>query len=380
MKVEFLFLILLSLSFQRKSNLLNQKIENIKECKELVYLPTEENVKIIGRYYQNNDETWIIQSGSALEFYITGISAEITLVGDSTIYSDITLRPRFAVYINDNLQIDSLMNDLETNIILFQTEKDTKNKIKVMLLSENKYGGIGIKKITVNTCTDSKIIEPTEKRDLSIEFVGDSITCAYGVEGKDEYEHFKTSTENFSKSYAYIAANILNLDYSVVSFSGYGVASGYSDGGKNADELVPLYYKKIGRHDNYPGEWNFNKYQNDIIFLMVGHNDYNYIMVDPDKRGEEFIQEYIKFLDLVKECNPNSLIICTIGNINKKNIYRLVEKAVERYGDERVVNFEVPYYERDKYGSDYHPSEASQEKIGKSVAENIKEIINKYFK
>ena len=214
MKVEFLFLILLSLSFQRKSNLLNQKIENIKECKELVYLPTEENVKIIGRYYQNNDETWIIQSGSALEFYITGISAEITLVGDSTIYSDITLRPRFAVYINDNLQIDSLMNDLETNIILFQTEKDTKNKIKVMLLSENKYGGIGIKKITVNTCIDSKVIEPTEKRDLSIEFIGDSLTCAYGVEGKDEYEHFKTSTENFSKSYAYIAANILNLDYS----------------------------------------------------------------------------------------------------------------------------------------------------------------------
>ena len=225
MKVEFLFLILLSLSFQRKSNLLNQKIENIKECKELNFLPTEENVKIIGRYYQNNDETWIVQSGSALEFYITGKTAEITLVGDSTIYSDITLRPRFAIYINDKLHIDSLMNDLEINIILFQSEEDTKYKIKVMLLSENKLGGIGIKKITINACTDSKVIEPTEKRDLSIEFIGDSLTCAYGVEGKDEYEHFKTSTENFSKSYAYIAANILNLDYSAVAFSGYGVAS-----------------------------------------------------------------------------------------------------------------------------------------------------------
>ena len=60
-------------------------------------------------------------------------------------------------------------------------------------------------------------------------------------------------------------------------------------------------------------------------------------MADPEKRGDEFIQEYIKLIDLVKECNPDSLIICTIGNIKKKNIYKLVEKAVKMYGDKKVV-------------------------------------------
>ena len=99
-----------------------------------------------------------------------------------------------------------------------------------MLLSENRYGGIGIKNIKVNSCNNLKIIEPTNKKDLSIEFIGDSMTCAYGVEGKDENEHFKTSTENFSKSYAYLASQILNVDYSSVSYSGYGIASGYSEG------------------------------------------------------------------------------------------------------------------------------------------------------
>ena len=42
------------------------------------------------------------------------------------------------------------------------------------------------------------------KKKLSIEIIGDSITAAYGVEGLNQYENFKTTTENFSKYYAYL--------------------------------------------------------------------------------------------------------------------------------------------------------------------------------
>ena len=374
----FLLILLFTLSFQRKNNFF-QKLENTDDCKEKSFLPNEENVKIIGRFYQKNDVTWIVHSGSSLEFYITGISAEINLVGDSNIYSNIELRPRFGIYINDELLFDLLMSELDINLELFKNEEEKKTKVKIMLLSENKYGGIGIKNINVYTCNKRNIIEPVAKKNLSIEFIGDSMTCAYGVEGKDENEHFKTSTENFSKSYAYLASKILNVDYSAVSYSGYGVASGYSEGEKNSEDLVSLYYKKIGKHKNYPGEWDFEKYKNDIIFINLGANDYNYYLADPEKRGDEFIQEYIKLLDLVKECNPDSLIICTIGNIKKKNIYRLVEKAIKMYGDEKVLNFEVPEYEVDKYGSDWHPSIASQEKIAKIVADNLSKFIKKYY-
>jgi lysophospholipase L1-like esterase len=274
------------------------------------------------------------------------------------------------------------MNHLELglNLELYRREKENTIKITIMLLSENKYGGIGIKNINVYNCNNNqKAIRPETKKKLSIEFIGDSMTCAYGVEGKDENEHFKTSTENYSKSYAYLAAKLLDVDYSTVSYSGYGIASGYSLGEKNAEDLVSHYYKKIGRHENYPGEWNFKKYKNDIIFINLGANDYNYYLADPEKRGDEFIQEYIKFLNLVKECNPDSLIICTLGNINKREINALVEKAVQLYGDEKVVYFKVPDYKIEGYGSDWHPSVSSQEKISKFVADNINEIIKKYY-
>ena len=378
MKIVYFLLILFTLSFQRKSNFF-KKLEDTDDCKEKIFFTKWRKCENYWPFYQNKNITWIVHSGSSLEFYITGNSAEISLVGDSNIYSDINLRPRFGIYINDKLLLDSLMNDLELNVKLFENEEEKKIKVKIMLLSENRYGGIGIKSINVNTCNNSKIIEPVEKKNLSIEFIGDSMTCAYGVEGKDENEHFKTSTENFSKSYAYLASQIINVDYSVVSYSGYGVASGYSEGDKNSEDLVSLYYKTIGKHKNYPGEWDFEKYKNDIIFINLGANDYNYYLADPDKRGDEFIQEYIKLLGLVKECNPDSLIVCTIGNIKKKNIYKLVEIAVKMYGDEKVVNFEVPEYEVDKYGSDWHPSISSQEKIAKSVAENLSKFIKKYY-
>jgi hypothetical protein len=56
------------------------------------------------------------------------------------------------------------MNDLELNIDLFKNEEEKKTKVKIMLLSENRYGGIGIKSINVNTSNNSKIIEPVIKR------------------------------------------------------------------------------------------------------------------------------------------------------------------------------------------------------------------------
>ena len=101
-------------------------------------------------------------------------------------------------------------------------------------------------------------------------------------------------------------------------------------------------------------------------------------MADPEKRGDEFIQEYINFLNMIKECNPDSLIICTVGNICKNEIYKLIEKAVKLFGDEKVINFEIPpQYAEDGYGSDWHPSVVSQERFSKIIAEKLKEFIKK---
>jgi len=109
-------------------------------------------------------------------------------------------------------------------------------------LSEANNGPVGVSTITVGS--DSVLpIAPTSKKPLHIEFVGDSITCAYGVEGKDQYEDFKTTTENFLKSYAYLTAQKLDADYSTACYSGYGVVSSYSsDGVRRTDGIMSEHY------------------------------------------------------------------------------------------------------------------------------------------
>ena len=78
---------------------------------------------------------------------------------------------------------------------------------------------LGIKNIIVNSCSE-KIIKPTEYKDLRIEYLGDSITCAFGIESASESEPFKTTTQNFELTYAFLSAQELNADYSCVCYSG----------------------------------------------------------------------------------------------------------------------------------------------------------------
>ena len=65
-----------------------------------------------------------------------------------------------------------LLNELELIIELFKKEKQT--KIKIMVLSLPNNGGIGIKTININSCYEIPI-KPTDKKNINIEFIGDSI-------------------------------------------------------------------------------------------------------------------------------------------------------------------------------------------------------------
>ena len=360
-KINFPLLIVFLLILNNCSSKTSPKIFLADECEDQTFTPTKENVKLIGRYYQNEGVHWIVQSGSAIEFYATGNSAEVLLVGGGSIYNDPNYRSRFAVYVDDEILLDSTMSELELPVELFKGSSEKTLKVKVMLLSEANNGGIGIKSININSCSSTPI-KPTEKKKLSIEFIGDSITCAYGVEGANQYENFKTTTENFSKSYAYLTAKKLDADYSAVSYSGHGIVSGYSTGEKNAEALVPEIYTKISKNGEYPGEWDFENNKNDVVVINLGTNDINYVSASPENRNDEFLQEYANFLTLVREKNPESYIICTVGIMGGGDeIYPLIVKAVELVGDPKITSYKSQTQNmNDGLGSDWHPSLITQ--------------------
>lgn len=338
---------------------------------------SEENVKYTGRnIYDENNIAWLVQSGSAVEFTVTGKSAEITINGDDFIKSDEKYRPRYAVIVDDKVILDAILSVKERTVELFSGDESRTAVVKVIHLSEANNGAVGVSRIKVNSDMPVPVV-PLQKKSLQIEFVGDSITCAYGVEGKDQYENFKTSTENFMKSYAYLTAKQLDADYSAVCYSGHGIISGYSQNGdRETDSLVPDYYDYVGKLGNYKVAWDFDKHKTDVVVVNLGTNDNTYVSKDMDTRGDEFAEEYVKFLNQIHKNNPDAYIICTLGTMGCTEEFPYIEKAVETFrkesGYNRIMCYQsATHTQADGMGADWHPSEKTQQNSAYVLADKI---------
>ncbi len=338
---------------------------------------TESNTKYIGRNIYDDDKiTWLVHSGSAVEFTVNAKSAEITINGDGHTESDEKYRPRYAVIVDDEIILDELLSVKEKTITLFEGTAPRNATVKVIHLSEANNGAVGVSSIKVNS--DAPIpVAPTAKKELAIEFIGDSITCAYGVEGESQYEGFMTSTENFMKSYAYLTAKQLDADYSAVCYSGHGIVSGYSSSGDAmTDSLVPDYYDYVGKLEHYQTPWDFSSHKYDVIVINLGTNDNTYCSKDYETRGMEYAEKYAEFLGKVHELNPDAYIICTVGTMGCTEMYPYIEIAVDSFkeasGYDRIMSYQsATHTQSDGYGSDWHPSPVTQQNSAYVLADKI---------
>lgn len=345
-------------------------------------IPTEDTVRTIGRAKVYKDTLWMALSGTGAEFIVTGKKVSITMKADSTVAGGAENQARIAVYLDGKRMADTLLSKSETTIPVFESTTEETHTIRVIKLSESAMSTCGISAITVDGT-----IRPAEAKSRLIEFVGDSITCGYGVEDEDPDHHFATGTEDVTKAYAYKTAEALDADYSMVSFSGYGIVSGYTgDGVKSAGQLVPLYYEKLGfSYGTYLGNgspqknsWDFTKRQPDLVVINLGTNDSSYVK-DNQERKEEYIAGYIEFLKTVRRCNPEAKILCTLG-IMGTELCPSVEEAVDRYKqttkDTNISSMRfVAQLPEDGLAADWHPTEKTHTKAAAKLADEIQRIM-----
>ncbi len=337
------------------------------------------NVRLIGRVMPLEDTVWMALSGTGIEFSVTGTFTKVTLAADDT-WSDVPEnRARVAVYADGVRVADVMLDAPEITVTAFETDVEETHVVQVIKLSESAMSTCGISVIA----TDGEIT-PTENKSHLIEFIGDSITCGYGVDDEDRDHHFATGTEDVTKAYAYKTAEALSVDYSMVSFSGYGIISGYSgDGEKVANQLVPEYYEKFGfSYGTYKEEhkpqntvWDFTKRQPDLVVINLGTNDMSYVL-DQEDRREEYISGYVAFLKTVRKNNPTARLLCVLG-IMGEALCPAVEDVVDRYkketGDRKVsyMGFHEQLRE-DGLAADWHPTEITHTKAAQKLAEEIR--------
>ena len=350
---------------------------------ETAYTPDASNVKLIGRTLMNDGTLWIAQSASGIEFTFKGTHASIDVKGDGTAFGAADSQARFAVYVNGERKLDEMVDDFAKTYEVFSSDTPEDVTVKVVKLSESANSTFGISAVNV---TSENGISPTPEKDLKIEFIGDSITCGYGVDDENKDHHFSTKTEDATKTYAYKTAEALDADYSFVSYSGHGIVSGYSSNGeKVAEQIVPPVYEQFTKtYGSSAGlfdettPWDFSSFVPDYIVINLGTNDISYV-TDKERR-EEFIAGYCDFIKQVRNCNPDSHIVCALGTMGA-SLNSSVKKAVERYteetGDTNVTYLAFAQQsDKDGLAADWHPTEKTHEKAAERLIEHIEGLMN----
>ncbi len=349
-------------------------------------IPTWDNVRPLGRTHPLKTALWLVQSGSGAEFTFCGTRCEVTILGNvnASLSSDADSHTRIAIEVNGVRVLDDMIDAREKTYPVFESDTAQDVTVRIIKLSEAAQSTCGIGSITVEA---EDGIHPTAGKARRIEFIGDSITCGYGVDDEDRNHHFSTRTEDATKTYAYRTAQLLDADWSLVSYSGHGVVSGYTaiPGVAAPHQRLPMFYGKLGfsagafqKKIAASVKWDFSAFVPDIIVINLGTNDDSYVKGDAG-RTAEFREGYTVFLRDVHGNNPDAMILCTLG-IMGDALYPAVKDAVAAYtaetGDTRVATMRFDVQRAaDGYAADWHPTERTHIRAAEKLAAEIRSLM-----
>lgn len=207
------------------------------------------------------------------------------------------------------------------------------------------------------------ILRKINSNPLQFLFVGNSLTCGYGIQGASIQEHFKYETENVCLTYAFLTAKHYNAGYRSVCLSGIGIYSGRGDTTFSMNKLFDQVCQGCAVKGDEPS------YQPDLVVVELGINDFA-----ADLDTVKFRQTYSGFVNRLLSVYPKAKIICMVGpypGLNNKK-YPLLETAIELSlpVSPRINLF--PCGTIMPEGSDWHPSARQHLALGNQLVRFIK--------
>lgn len=339
--------------------------------------------RVSGRVSQIENIYYLGYSGAFVEFETDSKIVKVDIVTDKEL-QDETLLGRAAIFIDnkETPEVLEILDEYKKNYSI--TLDGLKHTVRIEKISEAAFGLVGVSAIEIE---DDANINPTKKKEKLIEFIGDSITCGYGVEAESELITFKTSEENAEKAYAIKTARALGADYQLISWSGIGIITNWvpEDVNEPLEEILmpELYFhtdKRLRERLNLEEEmYDFSKSRRPkLIVINLGTNDDSYVRCIPEREAV-FEKNYLKFLGKVHAVNPESKILCILGTMGQNlcdAVARSVDAFKENNPDVIIEAYKMPEQdkENDGMGADFHPNIISQQKASDILLKKLTEM------
>ena len=206
---------------------------------------------------------------------------------------------------------------------------------------------------------DCRLAAPPAMPTRSIEFIGNSITCGYGVESMNAPDPFEDATENHYYTYAATTARDLGAAEYVVARSGIGVYRNYDGPREGSPDAMPTHYDYTN-FDDHSERWDFSRYTPGVVCINLGTNDTSTDNYD----GDRLLDAYRSFLRQVRGHHPKAKIVLLCGSMLNGKELELVRHHLDQVcqeahdrGDNEVYRFNFTPQNGDlKYGASWHPS------------------------
>ncbi len=330
-----------------------------------------EYVKFVGKTALIDNKVVFYQSNTYLEVNFKGTDLIISMSSTNDSYMC-----AFIDNETDPTKVNKILVKPDSKeFVLAKNLEDKEHTIKLMKITDDDFGSIYINNIK----TSGELLKKPNYSNIKLEYIGDSITCASGIEGNSEYDSETKEIENASKSYAYYASNYLHCDFQVTCKRGYGIYCGWSDSVKNGMKASLLSsFKSCSFNSNAP-TWNNNLYIPDIVVINAGTNDgAMYANKAADKKAfiDGFINNYCLLIDDILNTYGNkTIIVLSHGMMSDSFALKdTIQEVANKYPNNCY------YYEFDslaKVGGvmpAYHPNEAMHKYAGESLGKFIVSI------
>ena len=311
--------------------------------------------------YKTQGRTSIISGELSLDYTASSFEFNADCEGDVYVdfgVSNISTNDGGGLYISifvDGVKQDRDAGFLDTagvnRVKIASNLEKGEHSFKVFRSTEIERGRLTVKSVTLN----GKLLEKPDDKDLFIEFIGASSTTGYGnlTTGRPTPSAEKPIWQDGTATYAFLTAQQLDADISVVARQGIGAYTGWQP--VSMDVVYPL-----TRHAwDANTQWSFERLP-DIVVIQLGSNDMTRYQANGKTLGE-VKQGFKDFLELVRTKNPDAPIVWLYG-ITANDPDEMIRQVITEAGGAEAGYYtvEVP---TNTNGGNNHPDLKGHEDV-----------------